>query len=80
MLKPMLVRHTKSQRRNGTALLTLQPISHEHVLVQPTEAEAALYDASLREGAQIFKEARLHAHMHALRPMLEVRSRQRWRA
>ncbi|EOD24545.1 hypothetical protein EMIHUDRAFT_206534 [Emiliania huxleyi CCMP1516] len=70
LLKPLLVRHTQGQRRNGTALLSLKPLSHALVLVAPTEAERELYAAARDEGAAV--DARLHAHAHSLRPMLEV--------
>ena len=70
LLKPLLVRHTQGQRRNGTALLSLKPLSHALVLVDPTEAERELYATARDEGAAV--DARLHAHAHSLRPMLEV--------
>lgn len=76
MLKPLVVRHTKAQTRNGQQLLALQPLQYLDELVSPTDAEAAAY-AEAHAAARRTRASgvhRLHEHAHALLPLFEAAS------
>ena len=65
ILKPLTVRHTKTQSRNGEALLSLPPVHHNTVLIPPTDHEAAAYAAARAAAAEALAAGRHRLHAHA---------------
>ena len=55
MLKPLVVRHTKAQMRNGHALLALSPCHFEDLLVEPSTDAALLAAGATKAGPCLLK-------------------------
>ena len=71
LLKPLMIRHTKAQRRDGAALLALPPCTFQTVVVAPAVWERAEYEAAITS-AQTLPAHRLHADAQLLRGPLAV--------
>ena len=72
MLKPLTIRHTKSQMREGEVLLTLPPCTFSSILVEPASWETRAYEAAVEVARQVRQNDlhRVHAHEQCLRGLL----------
>ncbi len=69
VLKPLVVRHTKTQERSGRKLLKLNPTQSQTVRVVCSEAERACYVQARSRAQQL--AARLYCNEHKLRCLLQ---------
>jgi hypothetical protein len=69
VLKPLVVRHTKSQERSGRKLLQLKATQSNVVRVMCSEAERAAYTQARSHAQQL--AVRLYCNEHALRWLLQ---------
>jgi hypothetical protein len=72
MLKPLTIRHTKSQMREGEVLLALPPCTFSSILVEPASWEARAYEAAVEVARQVRQNDlhRVHVHEQCLRGLL----------
>jgi hypothetical protein len=72
MLKPLTIRHTKSQMREGEVLLALPPCTFSSILVEPSSWEARAYEAAVEVARQVRQNDlhRVHVHEQCLRGLL----------
>lgn len=70
ILKPLVVRHTKTQERSGKKLLELGPCIADTTVVPATASFSAEYRAAHSRAAELRRSIRLQSNEHALRLLL----------